>query len=354
MSNVALLLTAPAWRGSATSFAKIAQGLERRGHRVQIVTAAEAVAERFRALQLDAVATPLRDSGLASAARLRRVLRADVVLADAPRDVRLAALATLGRRTRVLWRFNLPNRPVPHDLLARALFRRLDGIICQSAWAEALLRDVAPWLATLPVARIPNGYDVVRLAPSVTRAAAFRASLGIAPEAPLVVTVGALSPEKGVPVAIDATARLRARHPALLHLLVGEGEDQHALRAGAPPHCRFLGALDPDATADAMRAADVVLLPSAREIFPNVVAEAMAVGAAVVTVRGGAAAEVTGDAARLVEPGAASAMAEAMGALLEDPMRRAELGQRARARIVSDLGLERMERGYAEVVSSVM
>lgn len=350
MASVALLLTAPRWRGSATSFAKIARGLMDAGHDVRLLTSAEGVAQGFRALDLDATALNLPNSGVATALRLRRALTADVVIADAPRDVRLASLATLGRPTRLYWRFNLPNRPVPSDVLARALFRRLDGIVCQSEWAAALVSTGAPWLADVPRHRIANGYDVERLAPSTERAARFRAAHGLARDTPLVLTVGALSPEKGLPAAIAAGTLVHAAHPALLHCLVGDGQDEAALRATAPPHVRFLGALDADATADAMRAADVVLLPSAREIFPNVVAEAMALGRAVVTVNAGAAPEIAGDATMLVEPANVEAMAAAITELLGHPARSAALGEKARRRIVEHFALRQMEEGYVRVV----
>lgn len=350
MASVALLLTAPRWRGSATSFAKIARGLLDAGHSVRLFTGAEVVAQGFRALGLDAIALDVPNSGVGSALRLRRALTADVVIADAPRDVRLASLATLGRATRLYWRFNLPNRPVPSDVLARALFRRLDGMVCQSEWSAGLLRAGAPWLAEVPLHRIANGYDVERLAPSAERAERFRATYGIAPDVPLLLTVGALSPEKGIPSAIAAGTLVHTAYPALLHCLVGDGQDEAALRASAPSHVRFLGALDAEATADAMRAADVVLLPSAREIFPNVVAEAMALGRAVVTVNAGAAPEIAGDAATLVEPANVEAMASAITELLDHPARSAALGEKARRRIVEHFALRQMEEGYLRVI----
>jgi glycosyltransferase involved in cell wall biosynthesis len=136
----------------------------------------------------------------------------------------------------------------------------------------------------------------------------------------------------------------------LVHCLVGDGQDEVALRASAPSHVRFLGALETDATADAMRAADVVLLPSAREIFPNVVAEAMALGRAVVTVNAGAAPEIAGDAATLVEPANVEAMAAALTELLDHPARSAALGEKARRRIVEHFALRQMEEGYLRVI----
>lgn len=355
LSTVSLLLTTLGWRGSAASFLKIAHGLKRHGHQVRVLTASSAMRDGFGVQGIDAVALDLPDSGLGSAKRLRQALRAsgsDILIADAPRDVRLGALATIGRATALVWRFNLPNRPVPGDLLARLLFGRLDRIICQSEWSAGLLATGAPWLSGVPVHRIANGYDIDALAPAADRGAAFRAAHGLPLDLPLVLTVGALSPEKGVPAAITAVAALSCRGVEVVHLLIGDGQDEAALRQSAPPHLRFLGALDERATADAMRAADVVLLPAPREIFPNVVAEAMALGRAVVTVRGGAAPEVAGDAAVLVEPGDVAAMAGAVESLLADPARRSALGVAGRERIGAEFPLARMEDAYAALVST--
>ena len=51
MASVALLLTAPRWRGSATSFAKIARGLLDAGHSVRLFTGAEVVAAYSNVLE---------------------------------------------------------------------------------------------------------------------------------------------------------------------------------------------------------------------------------------------------------------------------------------------------------------
>jgi glycosyltransferase involved in cell wall biosynthesis len=78
--------------------------------------------------------------------------------------------------------------------------------------------------------------------------------------------------------------------------------------------------------------ATIFAFPSLYEGFGMPVLEAMACGAAVITSRLSALPEVVGDAGVLVDPHSESAITEAIGELLTDPARRAELGALARAR----------------------
>ena len=77
--------------------------------------------------------------------------------------------------------------------------------------------------------------------------------------------------------------------------------------------------------------ATVVAYPSLAEGFGLPVLEAMACGAAVLTTERTALPEVGGDAVAYTEPDATS-IGRALGELLDDPARRAVLGQRGRER----------------------
>jgi alpha-1,3-rhamnosyl/mannosyltransferase len=68
-----------------------------------------------------------------------------------------------------------------------------------------------------------------------------------------------------------------------------------------------------------MAASSVLVLPSLEEGFGLPVVEAMAAGLPVICTRGSALEEVAGDAAALVDPGDASALARAIERLLDDP-----------------------------------
>jgi glycosyltransferase involved in cell wall biosynthesis len=102
---------------------------------------------------------------------------------------------------------------------------------------------------------------------------------------PVILAVGRLTRQKDYPTLLRAHARLRAERPVRL-LILGEGEDRAQLEALA----RELGTSEdvamPGFDANpfaAMAAADVFVLSSRWEGFANVVAEALACGAKVVS-----------------------------------------------------------------------
>ncbi|MCW1384105.1 glycosyltransferase [Novosphingobium sp. KCTC 2891] len=131
------------------------------------------------------------------------------------------------------------------------------------------------------------------------------ASLGIATDGPLVVSVGALVPVKGLDLAIRAMAHLPA---AVRLVIVGEGSQDQALRAlaescGVAAKVRFLGNVGHDVLPALLSAADAMVLPSEREGLANAWIEALACGTPVVIPDIGGAREVVRNpaAGRLVE-----------------------------------------------------
>ncbi|MEW6583537.1 MAG: glycosyltransferase family 4 protein, partial [Actinomycetota bacterium] len=135
-----------------------------------------------------------------------------------------------------------------------------------------------------------------------------------------VVFVGRPDPRKGVPVLLDAFARLPGR-PTLD--LVGVGPD--ALRAarvaGLPlERIRAHGYVDDRRRDEILRAGDVFCAPSVSgESFSIVTAEAMAAGLPVVATRVGGLPELVGpEAGRLVPPRDPASTAAALQSLLSD------------------------------------
>jgi glycosyltransferase involved in cell wall biosynthesis len=99
-------------------------------------------------------------------------------------------------------------------------------------------------------------------------------------------------------------------------------------------------------TAPYYRAMDVMVLPSRREGFPNVVLEAAATGIPVITTectgaRDSVVPEVTG---LLIPPGYPEAISEAALKLLREPARRRMMGDAARAWVCNHYSDERVLR----------
>jgi len=142
-----------------------------------------------------------------------------------------------------------------------------------------------------------------------------------------IVFVGRDDPRKGLDVAVAALDEIRKRRPAA-HLLVIT-PDPVAAGDGIIVHRGVADATKAELLATAM----VYVAPNSRgESFGLTVAEAMAAGTACVVSDIPAFAAVTGDAALRVPPGSPDDLTEAVLALLADPARRTELGERGRQR----------------------
>jgi glycosyltransferase involved in cell wall biosynthesis len=155
--------------------------------------------------------------------------------------------------------------------------------------------------------------------------------------------VGRLAAVKGLPVLFDAMARLADRAVPARLTLIGDGSERGALERavamrGLGDRVVFAGHRSQEGVADAMAAADVFVLPSFAEGVPVVLMEAMASRTAVVATRVAGVPELVEDGVSglLVSPGDASALAEALAALIADPARRRRMGEAGRARVEAE------------------
>jgi glycosyltransferase involved in cell wall biosynthesis len=362
--RIALVISASGWRGSGASFAKVAQGLERRGHGVLLLTGAPRLTSRFEEEGLPVRRLPMRDTGpreVWSLLRTLRAHRAQLVMADAPRDLRLSVYASFPLRLPVVYRFNLNYRRSRNHFADRMYFRRVRALVFQSSFVRDLAYGQSPWMRGTPAWQIPNGYDTVRFAPDAEAGRAFRAEHGISAGSRVVLTPGKLARNKGHEVVFEALRRLAGGGLAPgTYVVLGDGirdAELRGLAAGLGVRTIFTGFIPPDRVAAALNAADLIVHPSHNEIFPNAVGEAMAAGRAIVATDAGGTPELVGrdgTAGLLVPPGDAAAMADAMAALLRDPERRDALGVAGRKRILREFPLERMVDGYERSFSELI
>jgi len=146
---------------------------------------------------------------------------------------------------------------------------------------------------------VGNGVDSDRFRP-VAKADA-RRRLGLPPDVPIIVSVGALVERKGFHRVIDCLPALIRCHPGLRYLVVGgaspEGDWTERLKTqvvelGLGEHVVFLGAVDPAELKVPLSAADLFVLATGNEGWANVFLEAMACGLPVVATDVGGNAEV--------------------------------------------------------------
>ena len=150
--------------------------------------------------------------------------------------------------------------------------------------------------------------------------------------------------------------------PAILAPPPGRaGHDRRARRAARSPggqvngSATWLGWLDADAKARALREADIFLLPSTSEGLPVALLEAMAYGKPIVATRVGGIPDVLADGTEgvLVPPGDVAALAAAVGELVGDPDRARELGRAAKERVAELTPAtiaKRLDLVYQEVI----
>jgi len=170
-----------------------------------------------------------------------------------------------------------------------------------------------------------------------------REEMGVAPDQPVVISVGQLIPWKRHDVLLQAAEIVRREQPFVRFWLVGDdlfGDNQQyvaRLRASAPSTLTFTGHRQ-DA-ADLIRAADLLVHTATAEPLGRVILEAMLLGTPCVAPAAGGIPELLehGVSGWLVEPGPkqalATGLAEGVLRLLADPALRESLAQGARQRV---------------------
>ncbi|MGN8158601.1 glycosyltransferase family 4 protein [Salinisphaera sp. RV14] len=233
----------------------------------------------------------------------------------------------------------------------RQIRRAVDGAGALIAVSRALGDCMADTLGIdrQRIAALRNGVDLLRFRPGDR--AALRHSLGLSGQVWL--CVGRLTESKGMHIAIDALAEI----PDAMLLLIGQGEDEAALKAqaerlGVAPRVRFVGAVRHDDLPGYFAAADVLMHAADREGMPNVLLEALACGCPIIATPVGGIPEImTGlPAGYLMASRDAGAMAEcwrrlkAVGTL-------DERGRAARRRYAEQFGWTPTTRGQLTIFS---
>lgn len=221
------------------------------------------------------------------------------------------------------------------------LASRSHRLVVMAAKGREILQDVYDVPAS-KIELIPHGIPAAPLPPS----AIAKASLGTG-DRRVLLTFGLLSPNKGIEVMIEALPDIARVHPDALYLVVGathpnlkrfEGERyreslrERAAELGVERNIRFIDAfLELPQLLDYIAAADIYVTPYLNEaqITSGTLAYAVGLGKAVVSTPYWYARELLDGGRGLVVPFASvRAMAEAIGALLDDE----ELASRLRMR----------------------
>jgi glycosyltransferase involved in cell wall biosynthesis len=154
------------------------------------------------------------------------------------------------------------------------------------------------------------------------------------------VFVGRLAAAKGLPILLDALARLKDRQPPVRLTLVGAGAERTDIEArvraqGLDDHVHFAGYQTPTQVAEWLRSADVFVLPSLAEGVPVAAMEAMAAGVPVIATRVGGLYELIDDGVSgfLVPAAAPRALAARIAELLDSAELRNRVGHAGREKV---------------------
>jgi glycosyltransferase involved in cell wall biosynthesis len=195
------------------------------------------------------------------------------------------------------------------------------------------------------VAVVPGGVDA-RFAPSADPAAA-RAAHGLTGR-PYVLTVASRTARKNLGVLDLAAQRLAARGVEL----VAAGGDRPQFRSEHDTAgVRALGHVDDALLPGLYAGAAAFVLPSLYEGFGLTALEALAAGVPVVAADRGALPEVCGDAAQLVDPTDAEAVADALERALDDPAPWRAAGPARAAPLTWDATARRVDALLGEVIA---
>jgi glycosyltransferase involved in cell wall biosynthesis len=233
-----------------------------------------------------------------------------------------------------------PKSPVYVSLLSKATGAAAAVTVC----CTALQRRFGGTL-------IPQPVDAELFDPARTDRARARQEFGF--DGPTVLFPGVPRGHKGLEVLADAVARV----PGARLAVTCRPEDLAESHWQRLPITRLPLVPYPDVPA-LYAAADVVAIPqldteAAQHQMPLKAADAMAMARPIVASAVSDLPEVLEGCARLVPPGDADALAEAIAELLADPEAAGELGRRARERCLAHYTLEQVGAKLSEVVQSV-
>jgi phosphatidylinositol alpha-1,6-mannosyltransferase len=246
---------------------------------------------------------------------------------------------------------------------AAALLSSAAVLVANSEWTRdrclTLLSELDIDAPAERVRVVPLGADQEFFRPGLdTREVRARYGLG---QRKWLLSVARLTRHKGIDTVLHALARLGARHPDLGYAVVGTGEEQEALESearelGVADRVRFLTDVPDRDLPELYNAAEIYLgvsrlLEQRVEGFGISLAEASACGVPVVAGRSGGipAAVRDGETGVLVDAECVEAVAEAVGALLDDPARRARLGAAGRRAVESHYNWDRVTADLARI-----
>lgn len=285
---------------------------------------------------------------------------------------RMDALVTVGAGDKMFWgRLAAHWARTPVVLSALHSTGWPDGLgrlnRCLTRWTDAFIA-VAPDHGRYLIEReklpadkvrvIPNGIDTTRFAFDGGAAFAIRHELNLPDQAPLCGIVAALRPEKNHPLFLKMARRVLQQVPTAHFVIVGDGPTLPDLRKLAAEfeiasNVHFLGTRSD--IPRVLSALNVFCLTSHNEANPVSILEALSVQVPVVATNVGSVSATvqpqrTGF---LVPPGDEVVFADSVVQLIQNPAKAREFGKWGREEVARHWSLDRMVRGYEQLILEI-
>lgn len=351
------------WGGQELRILTEMEGMQRRGHRVHLVTAGIAdILPAARARGLSAEGLPIEYKKVHALRAMRRWLAAnassfDAINTHSSTDAWLVATAApVVRGMPPVVRTRHVSTPVNNGWSTRWLYQRATRhiVVTGEALKAQLVRDNG--FDASRITSVRTGIDLARFRPQ-DRAQA-RAHCGVAAR-PAVAIVATLRDWKGHDDLLDAWAVVRREAPEWQLLVVGDGPRRAHLASrvaalGLGADVRMVG--NQDDVPSWYACAEIAALPSfGDEGVPQSLMQAAACGLPAVSTPVGAIAEAVRDGLTgvLVPPREPPALAAALLRLMRDPALRARMGAAALQHAQRSFGIDAMIDAMESVFASV-
>ena len=207
---------------------------------------------------------------------------------------------------------------------------------------------------------IPNGFDCDVFSPRRDLGPGLKSELGLSDTAILIGHAARYHPMKNHEGLVRAFARTAENRDDTYLVMAGRNVDVRNLEltslvrsARLEKRVFLLGELS--AIPEFLAQLDICVLSSRwGEAFPNILGEAMACGVPCVTTDVGDSGRIVGESGQIVPAGDDGALADAMSALVQaGPVRRRELGLRARQSVLERYSLKTIAQAYRQVFEDV-
>lgn len=351
------LCGSPSWGGMEMQTVGISESLIKAGHESIIVCSPGSHIEsncQQKGLPYQSIIWGKRHllGSVGSFSRYVKTFSPDIIHIQRSHDIAIASLSMIlhGNQTPIVFTRRMESNHRKASIFHRWIYNRIDRTWCVSTFIrENLLRTSC--LKPEKTFVMNNGIDVKRFDPALIDRKAMRDELGIRPEAKAIGILGRISPMKGHREFIEAAALVMKSYKGdVQFLLIGgasHGEDEFGqevlsfAKSTIDNNHLILTGQRGD-TEKVLAALDILVFPSHRESFGNVLLEGMAMGLPIVSSNSGGIRDILDEETNSIwaDPGESGGFAQGIMRYLQDEQLCLDHGKAGREKVMHQFRYE--------------